>query len=42
LPLLLDAASFLALVVAGFAVRTRRGKKTEKSIKTGVKYRFPG
>jgi MFS family permease len=40
LPLLLDAASYLALVVAGFALRTRRHHRTRKHTSTAASFRL--
>lgn len=40
LPLLLDAASYLSLVVAGFVLRTRRRQKAEAKISAGTSFRL--
>lgn len=40
LPLLLDAASYLSLVVAGFILRTRRHQKAEAKTSAGTSFRL--
>ncbi|WP_433373201.1 MFS transporter [Actinoplanes sp. CA-142083] len=40
LPLLLDAATYLALVVAGFAIRTRRTPAAATEVAQNVRYRI--